>query len=220
MSDKGQQYKKISDEEAKKFWETTLANEFGDEAPWANFYAAFEKQFPMPDFATKDQIGKKCLEAILSETPEHKGSVLSIHFGEICEWFGPLKGDKPMIGRMMDVMAQSWFFGDLSAAESGKELGKVGESGRFLVRLGHKIPGSFVVTHLKQGKKEKEMAHIQIEYTNGVYSCKKEKIKDVVKLSKLIKQLMQKYPTDINKPCPNAPYTRLFPYWDGGDDSD
>jgi len=208
--------KGIADKEGQKFWTTNFTTEA--EVAWPKFFEAFEKEFPLPEFAQKDQIGKKCLEAILADVPQKKGFVNMNFFGEICEWFGPLKGDKHIIGRMMDVMAQSWFFGDLSAQDSGKILGANPDAGRFLVRLGHKIPGSFVVTYLKEGKKEKEMAHIQIEFTKGVYSCKKEKsIKDVTKLSKFIKELIKKYPKEICKPCPNAPFAKLFPYYDGED---
>jgi len=216
---KGMAYKEITDKDGVAFWTKHFAETSGDEVPWAKFYEAFEKEFPFPDFAQKDQIGKKCLQAFIAENPKSKDIVTATAFKDMLDWFGPLKSEKPMIGRMMDVMAQSWFFGDLSAQDAGKILGTGDNTGRFLVRLGHKIAGSFVVTYLKQGKKEKEMAHIQIEYGKGMYTCKKEKIKEMPKLSKLIKQLMAKYPSEIAKPCVGAPYARLFPYYDG-DDSD
>jgi len=216
MAKKGTEFKKISDKDGLAFWTTHFGDEFGDEVPWLKFWETFEKENPLPDYAQKDGIGKKCFQSMAAENPQHKDIVLSNTFGELCEWFGPFKGEKHMLGRMMDVMAQSWFFGDLSATESGKILATA-DQGRFLVRLGHKIPGSFVVTYLKQGKKEKEMAHIQIEYGKGMYSCKKEKIKEIPKLSKLMKQLTAKYPTEIAKPAPGAPFAKLFPYYDGED---
>ena len=37
----------------------------------------------------------------------------------------------------------------MQSSDAGKALATC-EVGRFLVRLGHKLPGSFVVTHLKQ----------------------------------------------------------------------
>ena len=62
---------------------------------------AFEKDYQFPEFAQKDGIGKKCLQALLSpEDSKKKGVVTATTFGELLEWFGPLKSDKHVVGRV------------------------------------------------------------------------------------------------------------------------
>jgi len=166
----------------------------------------------LPEFAKKgDQVGQRCLQKILGE------KVYFDIFMEFVGWFGPFKAKEGILERMFNVVENGWFFGDLSSSEAAKLLAATRSSeGRFLVRLGHTIPGSFVVSFIKQGER-KTVEHIVIRFEDGLYSCKSDKIKPMPTLKKVIKQLMIHHPKEIVLPCPGAPYASLFPYFEPDD---
>jgi len=112
---------------------------------WDNFYKKFGEDFPLPEFTLKHDMGVICFRKILESDKE---TVEKANFDAVIGWFGPLKGTTHMVARIVDVLSYPWFFGDVQHNDSAKLL--VGHTlGRFYVRLGHRIAGSFVISYLK-----------------------------------------------------------------------
>jgi len=116
-------------------------------------------------------------------------------------------------------MREIWFFGDVEFQEEKEILSEVGE---YLVRLGHKEPGSFVVSFVQQGKKLREINHILIHNHNGIFSCKKPPIKvsHPESFPLLVKQLISECKVELQKPAPqaNCKFYQFRPYL--GDDDE
>eukprot|EP01118_Nematostelium_gracile_P003715 TRINITY_DN1430_c0_g1_i1.p1 TRINITY_DN1430_c0_g1~~TRINITY_DN1430_c0_g1_i1.p1 ORF type:complete len:207 (+),score=63.75 TRINITY_DN1430_c0_g1_i1:130-750(+) len=201
---------KISNKEAAAFWEK---HKLADKAPWDAFKKAYETDYPI---TVEPSVGvaMTCMNKMLC--PKGETEVSSTYFGELVDWFGPLKGDKPMVSRMIHVMSQACFFGDLSSDEAIKML-KAAEVGKFLLRLGHKQPGSYVLTVCRNGKTAKEVGHVMVEYEKGFWSCKQLKIDKCDRISKLIEGAKKAKPADFVRAVGGSPFGSIFPYFNEDD---
>eukprot|EP01118_Nematostelium_gracile_P018192 TRINITY_DN8012_c0_g1_i1.p1 TRINITY_DN8012_c0_g1~~TRINITY_DN8012_c0_g1_i1.p1 ORF type:complete len:166 (+),score=28.69 TRINITY_DN8012_c0_g1_i1:215-712(+) len=128
------------------------------------------------------------------------------YFGDIMNWFGPLiKGDgDSVIMRIVSTMAEPAFFGDLSTSEVNNKM-RFTEVGTFMIRLGHKRPGLYVISVCRMSTNGKEIGHIMVDYSNGYWSCKTLKIGNCDTLSKFVEEVKKAKP-EVYVKSPMRPF--------------
>eukprot|EP01118_Nematostelium_gracile_P000363 TRINITY_DN10376_c0_g1_i1.p1 TRINITY_DN10376_c0_g1~~TRINITY_DN10376_c0_g1_i1.p1 ORF type:complete len:218 (-),score=59.05 TRINITY_DN10376_c0_g1_i1:98-751(-) len=199
--------------EAVEFWER---NELPDPTSWDSFKAAFEKDHPIK-IEPKPGAGFECLQAIMTKSKEGQ-PITKAYFSEVVNWFGPLKRNAtiPMMSRMMFVMSQGCFFGDLESDAANNRL-KNSPVGTYLLRLGHKNPGCYVISVCREANKTREVGHILVEYEEGFWSCKQFNITKYDRISKVIEQMKKLRPKNFVSHLPGSPFISIFPYFENED---
>jgi hypothetical protein len=77
---------------------------------------------------------------------EHEEEIVRLErFGQVCDWFGPLKSNFSILERVRNVLRCGWFHGDISTQEAENRL-MTKEVGTFLVRFSTSAPGAFTIS--------------------------------------------------------------------------
>jgi hypothetical protein len=158
----------ISDPHANIFWKERFLTK--DEVRWRDFVNLFGEficlttpgSLPIMDLIainhhrikdTAIPLDIRCLKAVLGEPPTQSGLVPDyeeevVHlerFGQVCDWFGPLKSNFSILERVRNVLRCGWFHGDISTQEAENRL-MLKEVGTFLVRFSTSAPGAFTIS--------------------------------------------------------------------------
>eukprot|EP01127_Copromyxa_protea_P014389 TRINITY_DN3999_c0_g1_i4.p1 TRINITY_DN3999_c0_g1~~TRINITY_DN3999_c0_g1_i4.p1 ORF type:complete len:416 (-),score=42.13 TRINITY_DN3999_c0_g1_i4:33-1280(-) len=137
--------------------------------PWLVFVSVFYSFLgePLPHDKEKN-IKYRCLQAILATQPaEGRLEVTMERFGHLLGWFGPL--DRGFLDTLRKIMAEDWFHGDVSKAESESVLMGWKKRGSYLVRVSLTDPYGSPFT-LSMLNNNKTVEHQRIGMAkNGVY---------------------------------------------------
>ena len=126
-------------------------------ALWKKFYRGKSKVLLVKlRSALSEYVGEKpkekelaCLGSVLD--PESSGYVTIQQFSNFLKWFGPL--DEAMLMRLVKLLQQTWFHGDIGAAEAERRLSRTNR-GTFLLRFSSGSPGNFSLSlRTKEGTK-------------------------------------------------------------------
>jgi hypothetical protein len=72
-------------------------------------------------------------------------------FRDFLQWFGPLKPNADVPNKVVALLKEPWFHGDLSTPAAEKMLAANGLEGTFLVRFSTSDPGSYSISSLGKG---------------------------------------------------------------------
>mmetsp|Transcript_14941 Transcript_14941/g.58539 ORF Transcript_14941/g.58539 Transcript_14941/m.58539 type:complete len:554 (+) Transcript_14941:172-1833(+) len=140
-----------------------------------------------------------CAKAILDKN----GKVTLERFGKFLGWFGPLLPD--ILQKVEEVLAQTWFHGDIGAAQAEKLLGPSSRRrGTFLVRFSSRTKNGFCISKLSE---ERTIKHLVIKHTPGV-GFKTEKDVVYATLPLLIQAVSNSF--FLLHACPESKYLWLF----------
>lgn len=140
-----------------------------------------------------------CVKAIL----EKGGEVTLARFGSFLGWFGPF--DYSILQKVEDVLSQSWFHGDIGAAQAEKLLGpSTRRRGTFLVRFSSRTKNGFCISKLCE---DRTIKHLVIKHTPGL-GFRTEKGVVHATLPLLIQAVSSSY--FLLHPCPESKYLWLF----------
>lgn len=140
-----------------------------------------------------------CAKAIL----EKGGKVTLARFGKFLGWFGPL--DSSILQKVEEVLSQSWFHGDIGAAQAEKLLGpSTRRRGTFLVRFSSRTKNGFCISKLGE---DRTIKHLVIKHTPGL-GFRTEKGVVHATLPLLIQAVSSSF--FLLHPCPESKYMWLF----------
>eukprot|EP01129_Flabellula_baltica_P007123 TRINITY_DN2737_c0_g1_i2.p1 TRINITY_DN2737_c0_g1~~TRINITY_DN2737_c0_g1_i2.p1 ORF type:complete len:437 (-),score=100.28 TRINITY_DN2737_c0_g1_i2:69-1379(-) len=190
----------IEDVEAREFWRSNFETStvpFGDFAK--KFYEMVHQDYPVyPEY---DE-GHKCLAAVF---PEY---VSVEQFGNFLVWFGPL--DDTILHRLVELLEQPWFFGDITRDEAEAKLSDFDKKGTFLIRLSTNNPrdNPYTLSLIR-----KQIMHLRIKRVSAglrILFKKQSKTIKVVEpnLLELVKTI--KGPLSLGKPCLGRKYKDIF----------
>jgi len=158
----------ILDEEGREFWTTFFLKQHV--IIWDDFVATFykwmglflpaevapPKQGEKMPIITDEIINLRVFKALLTETEHHKPGPLEVTiqwFGNILNWFGPLRRQPRdsfvILDRMRLICSNPWFHGNLDTKEAQRKL--TGQPpGTFLVRFSTntEYPGAYTITRV------------------------------------------------------------------------
>lgn len=170
----------------------------------------------------------KCLQAILDV--ENDNSKVNLeNFGKILNWFGPVKGkgvptcttccsvscscfphylsfadpnsSEGFLDRTRNLVSKSWFHGDTQTKDAERLL-EGRPDGTFLIRYSNKIPGTFTISKVCDGK----TTHQRVSHTLGSGFCiggnTFSSLEEVVERSGVELKLVTS--------CPGGKYNHLF----------
>jgi len=127
-----------------------------------------------------------------------------LKFQSFLDHFGPLTKTKPdIVSRVMDVLSDKSFWGDISNADASSVLAAL-PAGTYLIRMGHKTPGCFVINYVRS---DRAISHAQVDQKNGIFTCSKLKDVQTRTLSEMMKKLKGKYSSALKTPAtPKSPF--------------
>lgn len=158
----------IRDPHANLFWKERFLSK--DDVPWPQFINLFGEfiglttpgSLPIVHLMSINHIklrettiplDLRCFKAVLLPTSSNSSSFIDSddaevnieRFGQVCDWFGPIKSNISILERVRETLKLGWFHGDIDTAEAENRLvGK--EPGTFLVRFSTSAPGAFAVS--------------------------------------------------------------------------
>jgi len=109
------------------------------------------------------------------ESPDRQGSggveideenVRLERFGQVLDWFGPLKSPVSILEKVRNVLRCGWFHGDISTSEAENRL-ITKDVGTFLVRFSTSAPGAFTISKVSPNK---SIHHLRIVKVRDEYS--------------------------------------------------
>jgi len=147
----------------RKFWKEHWLKEHA--VKWSTFVDKFYTTLGVrfPDKAKRrarrpedeeDVIKYKCVKALLvvdKQESQDMNCVRVQDFGYFLSWFGGfgIKHGKSLLDRVVHLLSQAWFHGDIERMEAQRRL-EGQEEGAFLVRFSKSTPGGFAITKLDQ----------------------------------------------------------------------
>jgi len=206
----------IRNSEASTFWTSS----FGFKRPdhmieWEEFIDFFCEYLSLPSpYEAKlkgEEIDKHywsniiCLKQVLVTRLEKKEHVQIERFGQVVNWFGPLKQTEArwtILDNIRYLLKQKWFHGDISSAEATKKVSR-SPPGTFLVRFSTNAMGAFTSTI----QTDKGVLHVRIfRNAQGKFYLSNEKDKTFATLHDLIEMH-----DSFSTPCDDWPYASCFP---------
>jgi len=196
------------DPDGKSFWENHFAK-IGNEVGWDQFFEAFNKDYPLTPYL-KQVNAERCFEGVLSLLDKGEKVVLASKWKQFVECFGPFSPNQHILHKLLSVMKEPWFFGDLTKEESHTKLRHHGD---FLVRFSTTHYGSFILSYLKTGRQTNEISHLQIKNDKGTLIVKKgnKTIKNE-NLIDVVEELRKVAPEDIISPASDNVLSALTVY--------
>jgi len=201
----------LNDSNAKAMWKKLFEGK--TEVPYKDFDVALYKTIgeeypPYPDFDDKH----KCLKAlILTEKDDHSGAVNLENFGNFLDWFGPC--DSGILNRVLNVMREDWFHGDITREEAELKLSDFERKGTYLIRLSTNAPRENPFT-LSMVNKNGDTVHLRIKRTKDsklkLYIKKKGKALKIVEPTVEALVNTAKSTLGLSKPCLGRKYKDIF----------
>jgi len=193
----------VSDKEGRVFWNQYFLNnksklhekiKFKDFVK--SFYAFWRQQTP-----DSEDIKYRALQRLL--VGDNQDDLVSIEsFGRWLEWFGPMT-DITILDRVIDLLKNGWFHGEISSPNAEKLLLKANKKGHFLVRFSSSDPGCYAISVMSKTGKLKHFRVYHkpgLDYLIGNIECKS------------LEEIIEKHGKELylRTPCPGSPYEDIF----------
>jgi len=191
----------VGDRLGRDMWKKSFSTKDGlrESVQWREFLIALSDYFKKALPKDAEDLRYKCLHILLVKNNE----VVTIEdWSRLLDWFGPMENLDQLFERILALLRQPWFHGDMSSDLAEKSLRKQ-KKGFFLVRFSSTDAGCYAITSLaKDGK----LKHYKIVHKPGQpYMIGKIE-------ASTLDEIVTKYRKDLylKHPCPGSPFTYLF----------
>eukprot|EP01128_Nolandella_sp_AFSM9_P008353 TRINITY_DN498_c0_g1_i2.p1 TRINITY_DN498_c0_g1~~TRINITY_DN498_c0_g1_i2.p1 ORF type:complete len:584 (-),score=112.98 TRINITY_DN498_c0_g1_i2:95-1846(-) len=188
-------------------------------------FERFLSQFSRFMRVTPSPAVTKILYSMIARESQTEPLVTIDRFANVLKWFGPMKQDKgvTVIDRIYTLLAQPWFFGDITLQDAEKKLEPhKHKPGTFLLRLNRggseaitKTPftisriaadGQSYHTRVYPARKGVAGFWMKIKHNDGVDLTVKQRggIEDLIAL------VMHEHPSILKFPCSGHPYADFY----------
>ena len=191
---------------ARQFWRTHFLGR--DKILWAEFVKALCTEIRVQHSSKiDDDLRFKCMKSILGKKEDRNEGIVTIEaFSALLKWFGPLQDE--MLERIVTLLKQPYFFGDISAKDAEAMLAKQ-KKGTFLLRFSTREPGSYAVS-ASTGQSSVPVTHYRIQRLGDrayiVHGRPQNEKKDSI--DSLLKANAKQF--DLKNPATGSPYFAII----------
>eukprot|EP00012_Vannella_robusta_P009932 CAMPEP_0206194832 /NCGR_PEP_ID=MMETSP0166-20121206/7454_1 /ASSEMBLY_ACC=CAM_ASM_000260 /TAXON_ID=95228 /ORGANISM="Vannella robusta, Strain DIVA3 518/3/11/1/6" /LENGTH=486 /DNA_ID=CAMNT_0053611925 /DNA_START=226 /DNA_END=1686 /DNA_ORIENTATION=- len=175
-------------------------------AEWKRRFGSSTAPANIAELEQEFEVKLKCFKTlIVTEGPGDAEMVDLEKFGDVLQWFGPIRdedGEVRILDRVAEVLGNEGFHGDITAPKAQELLNAYKEPGMYLVRFSS-LHGQYAITHLNA---EKVPNHHRISCKLGKGFYFREKYYPTI--TGLIEAVTPVL--GLTKPCPGSKYQSIF----------
>jgi serine/threonine protein kinase len=183
----------LIDPQAIAFWKKNFNT--AEKVPFKEFCQKISDHYKLV-VESDSEIGL-CLKDLL----ERNDHVTVDNLGNFLQWFGPFDGQ--LITRVVELLREKWFHGDISSAEAEKLL-KSEPKGTYLVRFSTREPGSYAIS----SRTKDQIKHFRVMHKAGENYVIGARSFD--SLHNLLKLIAADIGLKKKQACPGSKYEQIF----------
>jgi len=186
----------LKDPNARQMWRKNFLGKV--KVTWPEFVKALMAELRVPIPKDPLDIKMQCLRAVLGKKEDKDQKIVTIEsLSALLDWFGPME-NATILDRIYNLLAQPYFFGDISAQEAEKLVTfDKKKFGTFILRFSTHDPGCYALTvHSATGLKHYRVSHKPGQpYSIGKIECP------------TLEELLKKYgkELELKTPCAGSP---------------